>query len=228
MQQLKSPRDLKKKVSASYKAPTFDSVIPGGIIQNFPWSDSAVWARAEESEVRNAFYGKVKTKIEVRILTDNPFHWSQRLKVIVVKSFERDVATTAEGVLTVACDGGCRSVSCSNEHLGIDEFLERTMVGLQRLARIPLLLNYLKAKLFCFERAVLQVNYSHWDFKLKFNKDTGDVRLLGHAWNNKRLRVNTKVASRLVQTDEGIVKRLLQRPEALETVSLDPNHLRTR
>ena len=118
--------------------------------------------------------------------------------------------------------------SCSHEHLGIDEFIEQRMVGFQRLARILLLLNYMKAKLFCFERAILQVNYSHWDFKLKFNKDTWDVRLVGHAWNNKRWRVNTQVASRLVQSEEGIVKRLLQRPEALETVSLDPNHLQTR
>ena len=221
-------RESPKKISASYKAPTFDSVSPGGILHHFPWSDSAVGARAEESEARDAFYGKVKTLIEVRILADKPVHWSQRLKVIVVKSFERDVKETPEGHLTVTCDGGCMLVTCSNEHLGIDEFLEQTMVGLQRLARLPLLLNYLKAKLFCFERTILQPNYSHWDFKVRFSKDSWEVRLLGHAWNNKRVRVNQKVARRLVQSEEGIVKRLLQRPEALETVSLDPNHLRTR
>ena len=128
----------------------------------------------------------------------------------------------------MTCDGGCTLASCSNEHLGIDEFLDQTMVGLQRLTRLPLLLNYLKAKLFCFEQTVLKTNYSHWDFKLKFDKDTWDVRLVGHAWDRKRMTVNKKVARRLVQSDVDIVKRLLQRPEALETVSLDPSHLQIR
>ena len=217
-----------KQISASYKAPTFDSVTPAAIVQHFPWSDSAVGVRAEESGARDAFYGKVKTFIEVRVLADKPVHWSRRLKTIVVKSFERDVTETTGGVLTVTCDGGCTLASCSNEHLGIDEFLDQTMVGLQRLTRLPLLMNYLKAKLFCFEQTVLKTNYSHWDFKLKFDKDTWDVRLVGHAWDRKRMTVNKKVARRLVQSDVGIVKRLLQRPEALETVSLDPSHLRIR
>ena len=88
-----------KRVKASYKPPTLDSVIPLGITQHFPWSDSAKGARAEESEARNAYYGKVKTMIDVRILADNSIHWSRKLKLIIVKSFERDIAETPEGVL---------------------------------------------------------------------------------------------------------------------------------
>ena len=49
-----------------------------------------------------------------------------------------------------------------------------------------------------------------------------------HAWNKRRVRVNTQIACGHVQSEDGIVKRLLQHPEALETVSLDPNQLRIR
>ena len=217
-----------KKIKASYKNVSFDQLIPGGILQHFPWSDSAIGARAEESEARNAYYGRVRTMIEVRILADKSFHWSKSLKVIIVRSFERDITETTEGIMMVTCQGGCTLASCSSEHVVLDEFLEQTMVGLNRLARLPLLLNYVKAKLFCFEQTILLPNYSQWDFRLKFMKDTWDVLLVGHAWNKHRVKLNTKIACGLVQSEDGIVKRLLQRPEALETVSLDPNQLRTR
>ena len=217
-----------KKIEASYKRPTFDHVIPPAILQHFPWSDSAIGLRADESEARNSFYGRVKSFIDVRILADKPVQWSQKLKVIIVKSFEKDITATPEGVLTVTCKGGCSPTLCSNEHLAVDEFLEQTMVGLHRLARLPLVLNYLKAKLFSYERTILRPNCSQWDFKLKFDRSTWDIRLVGHVWKKRRVRVNAKLARKLVQSEDGIVKRLLQLPETLETVSLDPYYLRTR
>ena len=171
-----------RRIDASYKNPTFDQMIQAGVLEHFPWSDSAKGERAEESEARNAYYGRVRTLIEIRILAEEPIHWSRRLKVIIVKSFERDIRETPEGIHMVTCEGGCR-LDCDSEHVVLDEFLKQNMVGLHWLARLTLLLNYVKAKLFCFERTILLPSYSQWDFRLKFSKDKWDIWLVGHAWN---------------------------------------------
>ena len=103
------------------------------------------------------------------------------------------------------------------------------MVGLARLARIPVVLNYLKAALACFKRAILGPEYLHWDFKLRFEKEGWNVFLVGNVWTKRRGSLNEKVAGRTrIKREVDIVKRILLRPEDMETVSLDQGLLQTR
>ena len=111
----------------------------------------------------------------------------------------------------------------------MDKFLEENMVGLARLARIPVLLNYLKVAVTAFEKAVLSPDCRHWDFDLKFEKKGWNVSLVGSMWTKKKASLNDKIARKeRVRTDLDIVKRMLLRPEDLETVSMDQGHLQTR
>ena len=216
-----------KKIRASYGRVEFESLMAGAMKETLSWSDGAVAGRICQSEARRACNGRVKSSIEVRILADEPVHWSQSLKVMIVKTFERDV--TDEGSQTLMCAGGCTPASCNNEHPQIDKFLEENMVGLARLARIPVVLTYLKVALAAFEKAILLSEFSQWDFNLKFDKKGWNVSLVGSAWTRKRVSLNKKIARRThIKRDIAIVKRILLRPEDMETVTLDRGHLQTR
>ena len=110
----------------------------------------------------------------------------------------------------------------------MESFLDEKMVGLQRLARIPLVLNYLKAMLACYERTVLRHECGQWDFKLKWERDTWNVYLIGNMWSKTRSSVNEKVASKRLRKETEIVRRVLQRPEDMETVSLAAEFVHSR
>ena len=216
------------KINAHYKNPKFENFHSLAMAETMPWSDEAVVRRMSESEARSAWNGRVKTKVRVRILSDNPVQWSPNLKAIIVRSFERDVLQTAEGGQTLTCAGGCDPDVCNEIHPQMDRFLEERMVGLQRLARILLAQNYLKAVFACYERTVLRHECSQYDFKLKWERDTWDVYLVGNIWTKKRISLNEKVASRRLRTEAEIVKRVLQRPDDMETVSLAAEHVQSR
>ena len=218
-----------KKIRASYETVKFEHCMPGAMKETLSWSDGAVSERVCQSEARRAWNGKVKSSIKVRILADEPVNWSQSLKVMVAKTFERDVITTVQGGQTLMCVGGCTPASCNNEHPQIDEFLQENMVGLARLARIPVVLTYLKVAVACFEKAILKPDCRQWDFNLKFDKNGWNVYLVGSVWTNKRASLNKKVAEKTrIKTEFDIVRRILTRPEEMETVSLDQGHLQTR
>ena len=219
-----------KKLRASYEERVkFVNMYPGATKDVLPWSDDAVSERIRQSEARRAWNGRVKTLVEVRILADKPRDWSQNLKEILAKTFERGVVETPDGVQTATCAGGCTLASCNNSHLSIDEFLELHMVGLAQLARIPVVLNYLKASLACFERAILRAEFGQWDFQVKFDKESWNVYLVGNVWTKRTASLNEKVAGKTrVKTERDIVKRILLKPEDMETVSLDQDHLQTR
>ena len=220
----RSPR----KIDAHYKILKFEKFHSVAMAETLPWSDGAVVLRMSESEARSAWNGRVKTKVRVRLLSDDPAHWSPNLKAIIVKSFERDVVQTAEGADMLTCAGGCEAAVCSNTHHQMESFLKERMVGLQRLARIPIVLNYLKALLACYERIILTHECSQWDFKLKWERDTWDVYLVGNIWTKKKSRLNEKVASRRLRTEAEIVRRVVQRPDDMETVSLAAEYVLSR
>ena len=218
-----------KKIRASYESVKFENLMEGAMEETMSWSDGAVAERLRQSEARRAWNGRVKSSMEVRILADKPVHWSKSLKEIFAKTFERDVTETDEGVQRLMCAGGCEPASCCNDHPLIDNFLEQNMVGLAKLARIPVVLNYLKAAVACFERAILRPECRQWDFNLKFEKESWNVALVGSVWTKKRGSLNEKIAQKTrIKTDVDIVKRILSRPEDMETVSLDQDHLQNR
>ena len=218
-----------KKIRASYETVKFEHCMAGAMKDTLPWSDGAVSERMCQSEARRAWNGKVKNSVKVRILSDESVNWSQSLKVMVAKTFERDVTTTVEGVQTLMCAGGCTPATCNNEHPQLDEFLEENMVGLARLARIPVVLTYLKVAVACFEKAILRPDCRQWDFNLKFDKEGWNVFLIGSMWTKKRGSLNEKIAQMTrIKTDFDIVRRILLRPEEMETVSLDQGHLQSR
>ena len=220
----RSPR----KIDAHYKKLKFENCHPMAMAETMPWSDGAVDQRTSESEARRAWNGRVKMKIRARVLSDNPVQWSPNLKAIIVRSFEREVIQTSEGGQTLTCAGGCEATVCSNVHPQMDKFLEEKMVGLQRLARIPIVLNYLKALLACYERNVLRHECSQWDFKLKWERDTWNVYLIGNMWRKTWNSLNEKVASKRLWKEIEIVRRVLQRPEVMETVSLGAEYVHSR
>ena len=220
----RSPR----KIDAHYKNLKFENCRPMAMEETMPWSDGAVVQRTSESEARSAWNGRVKTKVRVKILSDDPKQWTPNLKAIIVRSFEREVRETAMGVQTLTCAGGCDPAVCSNTHPQMESFLAEKMVGLQRLARIPIVLNYLKALLACYERNVLRHEYSQWDFKLKWERDTWNVYLVGNMWSKTRSSLNEKIASKRLRKETEIVRRVLQRPEDMETVSLTAEYVHSR
>ena len=218
-----------KKIRASYESVNFENLMEGAMKESMSWSDGAAEERTRQSEARRAWNGRVKSSIEVRILADKPVHWSQSLKEIIAQTFERDVMETDEDIQKLTCAGGCMPASCSNDHPQMDDFLEQNMVGLAKLARIPVALNYLKAALACFEKAILRPECRQWDFNLKFEKTSWNVSLVRNVWTKKRGSLNEKIAQQTrIKTDVDIVKRILLRPEDMETVSLDQCHLQTR
>ena len=222
-------RSPQKRIRASYRRVNFDDCMPGAMAETFDWSDDAVSKRTGQSEARRAWNGSVKTSVEVRILADEPVNWSQTLKAIFAKTFERDVIESVEGIQTLTCAGGCTPTSCNNVHPHLDKFLEENMVGLARLARIPVVLNYLKVAVTAFEKAILMPDCRQWDFNLKFEKKGWNVSLVGSMWTKKRASLNDKIATKTrIKTDLDIVKRILSRPEDLETVSMDQGHLQNR
>ena len=216
------------KTDATFRRPGYRDVAPEAVEKKLPWSDSAEWARLAESEARSAVNGRIRTKVRVRLLADDPALWSKKLKAIMARSFERNITETVEDRQVLTCVGGCDTESCPEVHMQIDEFLKEQTSGIGRLARIPLVLNYLKVKMECFRQAVLISECEHYDFKIKWDRDSWDVYMVGHLWTKKRRSLNEKVARNWYLGDVGIVRRVLQRPEDMETVSLDPQHLESR
>lgn len=216
------------KTDATFRRLGYRDVAPEAVEKKLPWSDSAEWARLAESGARSAVNGRIKTKVRVRLLADDPALWSKKLKAIMARSFERDVTETVGERQLLTCVGGCNTESCPEVHLQIDEFLKQRCSGIGRLARIPLVLNYLKVKVECFRKFVLIPECEHYDFKIKWDKESWDVYMVGHLWTKKRRSLNEKVARSWYPGDVGIVRRVLQRPQDMETVSLDPQHLERR
>ena len=216
-----------KKTDATYLRPKFADVEPQAVQDTMPWSESAQAARLAESEARSACNGKIKTKVRIRLLADDTDLWSDKLKAIIAKSFGRDISRTGTA-RTVTCEGGCNPASCGESHPDLNMFLSEEMSGLARLARIPLVLNYLKAKVMSFEKAILQPECSQYDFRIEWDKFSWNVHLTGHMWSKTRQTLNEKVARNWYPGDIGIVRRVLVRPEVLETVSFDQGHLERR
>ena len=216
------------KTDARFCQKGFRDVAPGAIRENFPWSSLAEETRCVESGARRAINGRIKTKVRVRLLSDDPALWSPKLKSIIVRSYERDVRHAEGDRLELACQGGCNPDSCTENHQHVDGYLQERFSGISRLQRIPLVLNYLKIKVESFRRNVLIPISDQYDFKIEWDRDTWNVHMVGHLWTLKRRSLNAKLARNWYQGDVAIVTRILQRPQDLETVSLDPRHLETR
>ena len=215
------------KTDAILKKPKFADVEPKAIEDTMPWSESAQVARVGESEARSATNGTIKTKVRIRLLADDTDLWSDKLKAVIAMSFGRDVRETGTP-RTLTCEGGCEPASCTENHPDLNAFLRDQMSGLARLARIPLVLNYLKSKVKCFEKAVLQADCSQYDFKIEWDKFSWNVHLSGHMWSKRRQTLNEKAARKSYPGEIATVSRVLMRPEVLETVSLDEGHLQRR
>ena len=216
------------KTDATYGRPNFRDVAPGAIEEKLPWSDLAEWARQSESEARSAINGRVKTKVRVRLLSDALVQWSPKLKSVMVRSFEREISETADGASTVTCAGPCDPGFCGEDHQQVDEFLTQRLSGLDRLARIPLVLNYLKAKVECLRKTVLDPECNQYDMKIEWDRDSWSVHLIGHLWTTGRKSLNEKVARKWYKGDINIIRRIVQRQKDMETVSLDALYLERR
>ena len=216
------------KTDATFRTPSFRDVAPNAIEEKFPWSDAAEWARQSESDARSAINGRVKTKVRVRLLSDSVVEWSPKLKSVMVRSFEREVTETADGVMTVTCAGPCDPGFCGEDHKTLNEFLAQRLTAMDRLARIPLVLNYLKAKVECFQSAVLVPLCYQYDMKIQWDKESWCVYLIGHLWTTGRKSLNEKVARKWFKGDIDIIRRTVQRQKDMETVSLDALHIERR
>ena len=216
------------KTNATFRRSSFSDVAPRAVKENYLWSDFAEGARFVESGARSAVNGRIKTKVRVRLLTDNPALWSDKLKSIIVLSFERDVRLGEGRALELACEGGCNQEPCPENHLNVDTFLQERFTGLRRLQRITLVVNYLKAMVESIERKVIVPECDHYNFKIEWDRDTWNVHMVGHMWMSRRRSLNEKLARNWYQGDVSIVRRILQQPKDLETVSLDPGHLEER
>ena len=101
--------------------------------------------------------------------------------------------------------------------------------SIEKLRDNRFVLNYLKVAVSAFEKAILKSECSQWDFNLKFEKNSWNVSLVGSVWTKKRASLNEKIAQRTqIMTEVDIVKKILLRPEDMETVSLDQGHLQNR
>ena len=216
------------KTDATFGRPNFRLVAPGAIEEKFPWSDLAEWARQSESEARSVINGKVKTKVRVRLLNETMKQWSPKLKSVMVRSFQREVIEATDGVKTVTCVGPCDPGFCAENHMQLDAFLEQELSGVNRLARIPLVLNYLKAKVECFRKTVLDPGCDQYDMKIEWDKDSWSVYMVGHLWTKGRKSLNEKAARKWYKENVDIVRRVVQRTKDMETVSLDPICLEKR
>ena len=216
------------KTDATFGQANFRAAAPGALEEKFPWSDQAEWARQSESEARSAINGMVKTKVRVRLLSNEVVQWSPKLKSVMVKSFQREVTETAEGVRMVTCAGPCEPGFCAENHIELDLFLNQKMSGVNQLARIPLVLNYLKAKVECFKKTVLDLECDQYDMKIEWDRDSWNVHMVGHLWTKGRKSLNEKVARKWYKGDVDIVRRVVQRTKDMETISLDPRHLERR
>ena len=152
----------------------------------------------------------------------------QSNKSVIVRSFQREVRETIDGALTVTCAGPCDPGFCGEDHQQLDEFLAQRLSGTDRLARMPLVLNYLKAKVECFRRTVLDPECDQYDMKIEWDRDSWSVHLIGHLWTTGRKSLNEKVAKKWYKGDSDFVRRVVQRTKNMETVSLDPLHLERR
>ena len=127
----------------------------------------------------------------------------------------------------MTCEGGCNE-SCAENHPDANEFLTERLKGIGQLAHIPLILNYLKAKVECFEKTILQRQCEHYDFKIVWDKFSWNVYMVGHMCTKRWQNLNEKVARQWFLGEIAIVRRILARSEDLETVSLDPQQLQRR
>ena len=215
------------KTDATFMRPKFSNVEPMVLPDVMPWCESAQAIRLAESESRSAFNGRVKTRAQIRLLSEETELWSEQLKTIIAKSFGRDVTDAGSGKI-VTCEDSCDPMSCDMRHPGLDAFLSEQMSGLARLARIPLILNYLKIKIRCLQKTALEQDCSHFDFKIIWDKFSWNVVMIGHMWSKRRRSLNEKVARNWYPRDIDIVRRVLVRSEDMETVSLDPGNLERR
>ena len=220
-------RSPMKSTDATFRKPKFSDVEPQAIQDTMPWSESAQVARVGESEARSATNGIIKTKARIRLLADDTDLWSDKLKAVIAMSFGRDVRETGTA-RTLTCEGGCEPASCTENHPDLNAFLRDQMSGLARLARIPLVLNYLKSKVKCFEKGFLQAECSQYDFKIEWDKFSWNVHLTGYMWSKRRQTLNEKATRKWYPGEIATVSRVLIRPEVLETVSLDEGHLQRR
>ena len=161
-------------------------------------------------------------------MSNEVVQWSPKLKSVMVKSFQREVTETAEGVRMVTCAGPCEPGFCAENHIELDLFLNQKMSGVNQLARIPLVLNYLKAKVECFKKTVLDLECDQYDMKIEWDRDSWNVHMVGHLWTKGRKSLNEKVARKWYKGDVDIVRRVVQRTKDMETISLDPRHLERR
>ena len=212
------------KTDASFTKPKFADVEPQAMEDTMPWSESAQVLRVAESEARSATNGTIKTKVRIRLLADDTDLWSHKLKSIIAKSFGRDVTETG----TLTCENGCEAASCTENHPDLNTFVREQMSGLARMARIPLVLNYLKSKVKCFEKAVLKAECTQYDFKIEWDKFSWNVHLVGHMWSKRRQTTNEKAAKKWYPGEIATISRVLMRSEVLETVSLDEGLLQRR
>ena len=110
----------------------------------------------------------------------------------------------------------------------LDVFLNQKLSGVDQLARIPLVLNYLKCKVECFRKTFLDLECDQYDMKIEWDRDSWNVHIVGHIWTKVRKSLNEKAARKWYKDGVDIVRRVLQRTSDMETVSLDPLHLERR
>ena len=216
-----------KKCGAIFLKPKFRDIEAHAIQDTLAWSDSAQVVRLAESEARSSVNGRIKNKVRVKLLSHDLILWSDKLKDIMARSFNRKIEESG-GRRVLTCEGGCNMASCAENHPDANEFLTEKLKGIGRLARIPLILNYLKAKVECFEKAILQRQCEHYDFKIVWDKFSWNVHMVGHIWTKRRQNLNEKVARQWFLREIDIVRRILARSEDLETVSLNPQQLERR
>ena len=215
-----------KKCEAIFVKPKSRDIEAQAIPDTLAWSDSAQVVRLAESEARSSVNGRIKNKVRVKLLSNDLLLWSDKLKDIMARSFKRNIKETG-GRRVMTCEGGCNE-SCAENHPDANEFLTERLKGIGQLARIPLILNYLKAKVECFEKAILQRQCEHYDFKIVWDKFSWNVYMVGHMWTKRWQNLNEKVARQWFLGEIAIVRRILARSEDLETVSLDPQQLQRR
>lgn len=173
--------------------PRLSQYFAWGIQSKFKWSDVALALRFSESAARRATNGAVKTMITANLLTDKLDGWSDTLMAVLVRSFRRNVIEGKPQL--VKCDPDCNPEACNEKHEATTQFLLRSMSGVEKLKRIPLILGYLKAKVEGFKKHFLEPHCVEYDFDIKWNRDTWNVDLVGQMWTKRREPLNKSIAA---------------------------------
>ena len=175
------------------KNPLLSAYFAHGLQSTFKWSDVALALRFSESAARRATNGAIKTMITANLLTDELDGWSDTLKAVLVRSFRRNIIGGG-GPQLLMCDPNCNPETCQERHEATTQFLLRSMSGVEKLKRIPLILGYLKAKVEAFKKHVLEPRCVEYDFDIKWKRDTWNVELVGQMWTKKREPLNRNIA----------------------------------